>query len=152
MRTYPVCDIFLILFAGLVCVGSRRLGYGSFSDPGAGFMPLLSGLLLGFLALADLASGVITRWKEDRKDAELWADIDWGRLLTTIIVLLVYLIIMPRIGFSLPTFVLLMILFRVIEPRPWWFVVLLSLATTLAFYLGFQVALGVELPAGILGF
>lgn len=152
MRTYPVCDVFLIAFAAVVCIGSRPLGLGSFSNPGAGFMPFLCGLVLGLLSLADLVSGMITRWKEERKDAELWADINWRRLLSTVIILLVYLLALPLLGFCLPTAVLLLLLFRLLEPRPWWFVILLSVITTLAFYLGFQVALGVELPTGILGF
>jgi hypothetical protein len=139
-------------FALLVCLGSRRLGFGSFSDPGAGFMPFLCGLMLGFLSLADLLSGIVTRWKEDRVDGELWAHVDWMRIITTVGMLVVYLVILPRVGFGLPTAVMLFVFFRLLEPRPWWAVTLLSVVTTLTFYVGFKVALGVELPTGILGF
>ena len=46
-------DLIWISFAFVVCLGGLKLGFGSFHSPQAGFMPFLSGLLLGLLAIAD---------------------------------------------------------------------------------------------------
>jgi hypothetical protein len=139
-------------FACFVCAGSLKLGFGSFSDPGAGFMPLLSALLLIFLSAVDLAIGLTSRWKNDRKDREIWSDIQWERLIGTLIVLVLYATLMPVLGFSLPTAALLFVLFRLIERRSWWRTALGAIAVTAVFYFGFGVALGAQLPKGVLGF
>lgn len=152
MRTYVCAEVLLTAFAGLVCLGSLKLGFGRFSDPGAGFMPFLSAFLLGVLSLVDLASGVLSRWNADKKDGEIWSNIDWARLLSTLGMLLLYLLLLPVLGFSLPTILLLLILFRLIERRPWWFVALFSIVTTVMFYVGFEIILGAQLPKGILPF
>jgi len=152
MKTYSSYNVILIIFAGIVCVGSLKLGFGSFSDPGAGFMPLLSSLLLIFLSAIDLIVGVISRWKNDRSDREIWSDIHWGRLIGTLLMLVLYTIMMPVFGFSIPTAVLLFVLFRLIERRSLWRTALGAIVVTAMFYFGFGSALGAQLPRGILGF
>lgn len=152
MKTYSTYNVILIIFAGLICTGSLKLGFGSFSDPGAGFMPLLSGLLLIFLSAIDLTVGVISRWKNDRRDREIWSDIRWGRLMGTLLMLVLYAILMPVFGFSVPTAVLLFVLFRLIERRSLWRTALGAVAVTTIFYFGFGIALGAQLPKGVLGF
>ena len=80
MKTFSVYNVVMIAFASFMCVGSLKLGFGSFSDPGAGFMPFLSGMFVILLSLFDLAFSAFTRWKTDKKDTEIWANILWGRL------------------------------------------------------------------------
>ena len=57
-KTFLINDLVWIGFAALVCWGGLKLGFGSFHQPQAGFMPVLSGLVLGLLALIDLISGL----------------------------------------------------------------------------------------------
>ncbi len=59
-KTFLINDLVWIAFAGLVCYGGLKLGFGSFRQPHAGFMPVLAGLLLGVLAMADMISGLNT--------------------------------------------------------------------------------------------
>ncbi len=151
-KTYVVNDIVWIGFAALVCWGGLKLGFGSFHQPHAGFMPFLSALVLGVLALIDLTSGVMKGWREERKDDEIWADIHWGKLLSTLGLLLLYTIFFSSVGFVITTILLLIILYRIMEPRPWWIVFTASLVTTGLFYLGFKVGLDSQLPRGFLGF
>ncbi|HVN97012.1 MAG TPA: tripartite tricarboxylate transporter TctB family protein [Syntrophorhabdaceae bacterium] len=151
MRTYSVCNVVLIVFGAVVCMGSVRLGFGSFSDPGAGFMPILCSLFLIALSAFDLVFGVVSHWETDRKDEEIWADIDWGRLVTTVAMLTMYTILLPLVGFCFPTVLLLLFLFRLIERRSWWRAALWAVVVTAAFYLGFGLALGAQLPKGVLG-
>lgn len=135
-----------------MCIGGLKLGFGSFQQPQAGFMPFLAGLLLGFLALLDLASGFIDRWKEEKEDKKIWSEINWGKLLLTMALLFVYTFLSSTLGFVIATILLFLYLFRMMEPRPWWIVLLASLTTTGLFYLVFQIGLESQLPRGFWGF
>ena len=135
-----------------MCIGGLKLGFGSFQQPQAGFMPFLAGLLLGFLALLDLASGFMNRWKEEKEDKTIWSEINWGKLILTMGLLFVYTFLSSTLGFIIGTILLFLYLFRMMEPRPWWVVLLASLTTTGLFYLVFQIGLESQLPRGFWGF
>ncbi len=151
-RTYLISDLIWIGFAALVCWGGLKLGFGSFHQPQAGFMPFLSGMILGLLALVDLISGVINHWKGEKADREIWGNIHWGKLFLTLALLFIYTVFFNTLGFIIATILLLFFLYRVMEPRPWWVVVTASVITTGLFYLGFKVGLDSQLPGGFLGF
>jgi hypothetical protein len=151
-KTFLINDLVWIGFASAVCYGGLKLGFGSFHQPHAGFMPFLSGLLLGLLALADLVFGLINRWKEDKEDVEVWANINWGKLLLTVAVIFLYTILFSILGFTISTILLLLFLFRVMEPKPWWVVLVSSVVCTGLFYLAFKVGLDSQLPRGFWGF
>lgn len=151
-KTFLINDLVWIGFAAAVCYGGLKLGFGSFSQPHAGFMPFLTGLVLGLLALADLVSGLIRQGKTEKGDAEIWAHIHWGKLLLTVAVLFLYTVFFTTVGFLISTIFLLFYLYRVMEPKPWKFVVFASILTTVLFYLGFKVGLESQLPRGLLGF
>lgn len=86
-KSYLVNDLVWIGIAAVVCRGGVKLGFGSFHQPGAGFMRVLSGLALGAFALVDLGFGCVTRWDEDREDTRIWADVNWPKLIATVVAL-----------------------------------------------------------------
>jgi hypothetical protein len=135
-----------------VCIGGLKLGFGSFQQPQAGFMPFFAGLLLGFLALLDLASGFMDRWKEEKEDKTIWSEINWRKLILTMGILFVYTFLSSTLGFVIGTILLFLFLFRLMEPRPWWIILLASLTTTGLFYFVFQIGLESQLPRGFWGF
>ena len=151
-KTFLINDIFWMTVALLACIGGLKLGFGSFHQPQAGFMPFLAGLLLGVLALVDLVSGILTRWKTEREDREIWAEIGWGKIIITLAVLFVYTALFSLLGFIIATILLLLFLFRLMEPKPWWIVFMISLVATGLFYVGFKIGLDSQLPRGLLGF
>lgn len=151
-KTFLINDLVWIGFAGLVCYGGLKLGFGSFHQPHAGFMPFLSGLVLGLLALVDLISGIVNQWKEEKGDKKIWANINWGKLILTLALLFLYTALFSTLGFVIGTPLLLLFLYRVMEPRPWWIVFTAAVVTTGLFYLGFKVGLDSQLPRGFLGF
>jgi len=151
-RTFLISNLVWIGFAAIVCWGGLKLGFGSFHQPQAGFLPFLSGLVLGLLALVDLISGVINHWKGEKADKEIWADIHWGKLLLTLVMLFIYTVFFNTLGFIIATILLLFFLYRVMEPRPWWVVIIASFITTGLFYVGFKIGLDSQLPGGFLGF
>lgn len=151
-RTFLISNLVWIGFAAIVCWGGLKLGFGSFHQPQAGFMPFLSGLVLGLLALVDLISGIINHWKGEKADKEIWADIHWGKLLLTLVMLFIYTVFFNTLGFIIATILLLFFLYRVMESRPWWVVIIASFITTGLFYVGFKIGLDSQLPGGFLGF
>lgn len=151
-KTYLINDLVWIVFAFFVCVGGLRLGFGSFHEPQAGFMPFLSGLLLGVLALADLIHGWIHRWSKDKEDKIIWAEIHWTKLLLTLAALVLYTAFFSTLGFIITTFLLLLFLYQVMEKRSWSFLLITSFVTTGLFYIAFKIGLDSQLPRGFLGF
>ena len=151
-KTFFISNLVWIGFAAIVCFGGLKLGFGSFHQPQAGFMPFLSGLVLGLLALVDLISGVLNHWEGEKADREIWANIHWGKLLLTLVILFIYTVFFNTLGFIIATILLLLFLYRVMEPRPWWVGVVASLITTGLFYVGFKIGLESQLPGGFLGF
>jgi hypothetical protein len=151
-KTFLINDLCWIVFAFLVCIGGLKLGFGSFHNPQAGFMPFLSGLLLGSLALVDLIQGILHRWSKDKEDKVIWAEIHWGKLFITLGVLILYTVLFSALGFLIATFFLLLFLYQVMERRPWRTVFLASIVTTGLFYIAFKVGLDSQLPRGFFGF
>jgi hypothetical protein len=151
-KTFLINDLVWMGLALLVCWGGLKLGFGSFSQPQAGFMPFLTGMVLGLLALGDLISGLISQWGEEKSDPEIWVNIHWGKLLLTAGVLFLYTAFFTTVGFLIATIFLLLYLYRVMEPKPWKFVIFASLVTTFLFYMGFKIGLESQLPRGPLGF
>ena len=151
-KTFLINDIFWMTLALFACLGGLKLGFGTFHQPQAGFMPFLAGLLLGLLALVDLASGLLTQWKREKGDQEIWSEIGWGKITITLAVLFIYTALFSVLGFIIGTIPLLLFLFRLMEPRRWWIVLIASLVTTGLFYIGFKIGLDSQLPRGLLGF
>ena len=151
-KTFLINDIFWMILALFACLGGLQLGFGSFHQPLAGFMPFLSGLLLGLLALVDLINGLLTQWKDEKEDKEIWAEISWGKIIMTLAVLFIYTAFFSMLGFIIGTILLLLFLFRLMEPKPWWIVLIVSLVATGLFYVGFKIGLDSQLPQGLLGF
>ena len=151
-KTFLINDIFWMILALFACIGGLKLGFGSFHQPLAGFMPVLAGLLLGLLALVDLINGLLTQWKDEKEDKEIWAEISWGKIIITLAGLFIYTAFFSMLGFIIGTILLLFFLFRLMEPKPWWIVFTASVVTTGFFYVGFKMGLDSQLPRGLLGF
>jgi hypothetical protein len=143
-KTYLIHDIVWMGFAFLVCLGGLKLGFGSFHQPHAGFMPFLR-LDLGLLALwTSSQSSTIGSMKKQIKKSN---NIHWRKLFHSASFFIRFF---QQAGF-ICTIPLLLFLYRLMEPRPWWTVIIASLITTGLFYLGFKVGLDSQLPRGFLG-
>ncbi len=140
-----------LTFALFICAETlRRLSLGSWGDPGPGFLPALSGGILGVLALIHFLHSYLRKSGESRGLGILPER--WKALLFVIISLFVYVFLLEPLGFVTATFLLLIILFRAAEPHPWMVVIGGSALTSFITYLLFDVFLKCQLPKGILGF
>ena len=140
---------FWLIIGFLICEESWRIKLGEFRNPGPGFLPFGTGLILGGLALAVL---VRTLRGESSGDKAFWADRSrWPKVFLTLACIFVYGVFLEPLGFLLTTFLTMGFMFRVIEPQRWRTVIAGALFSAVIAYLIFDTWLKVELPKGFLG-
>jgi len=110
------CVLWLVL-AVFLCLGSYRLNVGTPSEPGSGFLPFGTGLLLGVLALVHLAQ---INFRKAPKEEALLGEVRWKRGACVAASLLLYALLLPRLGYLLTTFLFMAVLFSIYERRKWW--------------------------------
>jgi putative tricarboxylic transport membrane protein len=148
-RTYIIVNIFWLVLSIAVCLESRRLNVGRVHAPGPGFLPFYTAILLGILALTSL---VQTLKVAEGPASEIWGGVRWLKLGLMLASLFLYTLLFSLLGFVLATFLLLLVLFRVIEPYGWRMVLISSVLTIAGTYFFFVVLLESRLPQGFLGF
>jgi hypothetical protein len=135
-----------MVLALAVAAESGRLGFGNFIRPGPGFVPFLAGLCLGVLAVIGFFQAAAGKQTAGTRGALRGSDLRRIGLVTA--VLFLYVSVWDSLGFLPSTFLLLLFLYRCVEPLRWRTVFTAS-ALTLAFtYLLFSVLLKARLPAG----
>ncbi len=147
--TYVIANLLWTALAGLAAWEAWRLDVGTFHVPGPGFLPFYAALILGSLALVSLAQSFKG---EDQPAWKFWGSINLTRLAVTLGGLFAYVFLLETLGFLLGTFLVLVLLFRILEPYPWIKVVLYALVTMAITHVFFVVILESRLPKGVLGF
>lgn len=137
------------MFSLVVCLESRRLEVGTFQTPGPGFLPFLAAIGLGLLAVIAFIQTLREKTSQEKGVPFFGEYLIKVGLLTG--VLIVYVLLLNILGFMIGTFLLLLFLFRIVEPVRWSKVFLASGITLAAVYLLFDLFLGTRLPKGILG-
>ncbi|MDO8945127.1 MAG: tripartite tricarboxylate transporter TctB family protein [Desulfobacterales bacterium] len=146
-KTYCFANLFWLALAAFAAVGSWRLEVGTLHNPGAGFLPFYAAILFGILALVSLLQDLKAM---SGSASELWDGVRWVKWITMVTSLFIYVAILDWVGFMLATFLLMLVLFRLLEPYRWPKVVLFSLLTMGSAYLFFVALLDSRLPRGSL--
>jgi putative tricarboxylic transport membrane protein len=136
----------------LVAIFSLRLEIGKWNNPGPGFLPFASGILL---ILICAIYGVGVTWKKNDIHNEIqspWPRQNRKHLIGVLAALLLYVILLPIIGYFTITFFLLIYLLRVITPDKWLFTIIEAVIIVIASYLIFDKWLLIQFPKGFLGF
>jgi putative tricarboxylic transport membrane protein len=147
-KTYFFANLLWLTLAVLAGVESWRLGVGDFHNPGPGFLPFYAAMLFGLLAVVSLLQDLRTM---TGNASEIWGGVNWVRWIAMVISLFLYVAVLEWLGFIVATFLLMLVLFRLLEPYRWTTVLCLSLATMGSAYLFFVVLLESRLPRGIWG-
>ena len=138
-----------IAFGVALGIGSTSLGVGTLHKPGPGFMPCLTGVLLGLfgLLLALLHTG--KRSKEEGSE-EVSLRSFWPKGACSLAVSFLYAFLLDPLGFLAATFILFLSLFKIMGVRRWFTPVLMSFLAVSVSYFIFDVWLRIEFPRGIL--
>ncbi len=133
-------------------IGAIRLGVGEVRQPGPGFIFLLAALLLAILSIADLMIPWIGKAKEGGDGGPTWVNVRWPKVLLVLAGMCIYQLLFKPLGFFVATLLLMIFLFKAVEPTKWWAALLGSLATILSAFGIFKLWLKVPFPSGIFGF
>jgi putative tricarboxylic transport membrane protein len=139
----------LIVFAIFVGVISIQLGIGGIDLMGSGFMPGIASVLLFVLSVIDFISSLTKgRIKKGDKPPPTLGELAKPAMLIAALILYVYFL--KSVGFPIMTFLLVYLLFVMMQPKKWRLdLFFAALASALTFLL-FDVVLKVSLPAGTL--
>jgi Tripartite tricarboxylate transporter TctB family len=143
-------SLFWLLVSILVFAESLRIGIGTLHNPGMGFMTLGASGILGILSLVLFLQASVR--KEDLRHKPLFAGSMWRRILFVLLVLTVYARVMPVLGYLISTFLLMNLLFWVLERKRIWFVPLYAFLATLFTHFVFSKWLNCQFPQGLFGF
>ena len=133
-----------------ICCGGYNLGLGNLQEPGGGFIffwvgVIMIGLSLGILIQAARGKAVQGELKG------IWAGIRWGKVVSVLAALFIYAYLFTPLGFIPATILLLIFLFKAVEPQKWSWAILGAIVSTLAAYGVFRLWLQCQLPQGLLG-
>ncbi len=140
---------FIILFLGLIIIiASIQYGLGNIKQPGTGVFTLLLGVLI-------LISGIIHiifAGKKSRDNEPLFEkNTEIKKFLSIGIILILWIMGMPYLGYIIMTFIVTFLISKVIELEGWLKPIILSIVTSSFIYLLFDYWLYIDLPRGILG-
>ena len=138
----------LAALGAYIVIQARQWEYLGPEGPGPGFFPLWYGVaMLGLSALLIFSN---LRRRPDRGNAIEWIRV--GRALSTWFALAASVALFKPLGFVVSFALLTYFIVAVMYRRPLKIAALTAVASAAGFYLVFDRALGVPLPAGFLGF
>jgi len=133
-----------------ICVLAWRSHFGSFHEPGPGFIAFFSGLLIGAMGLVMILSRARAKpSKVDIPEAP-FRPRNWGHLLFTISVLFGYVLLLDTLGYIIATLFMMWAFFYVFGGRRWLPSLLISAFIVASTYIVFDVWLLCQFPRGIL--
>jgi putative tricarboxylic transport membrane protein len=147
-KQYLIADSLWLILGVAVCVESWNLKIGTFQSPGPGFLPFWAGLFLGLFSLVSLLQTTYSKTVDD--EPSVWTGAKVSKLALVLLALLLYVALLDILGFFPCTLLLLIFLFRVVEPYSWYTVLLASVLSLVSVYAVFVLLMDVRLPSGIL--
>jgi len=134
------------------CAESCSLGLGSFMEPGTGFMPFVMGLVMTALAIALFLESYFEMKNKPLLKVSLWSDVYWKRVVYIAVIMLAYAILLPKLGYLLDTFLMMVFLLKSGAPIKWPTAIVVGALTAGFSYVLFGIWLSVSFPRGVLTF
>ncbi len=146
---FPV-DCLVLAGVGLgIMLGGLKYGFGSFDNPGAGYLPFFAGCFVALFSVFSFFRSFRGRWDSLKL---LWRGKQWSRGGIIAVALILYSLVLHWVGYVVSTFLLMVLLFSLVSPPGLKRIVLEASFSTAASYIIFDFWLGAQLPKGILGF
>ena len=152
MRVYDRASaLFWLFFAVAVMFQSLRMGVGTLANPGMGFMAFGASGLLGILSLLLFLRAHYRKEKPVALSLPFFSG-RWKNVPLVLGVLILYSSLMPYLGYLISTFLLLTVLFWIMERASVLRPILLSACSTLLTYVIFSKWLNLQFPEGLFSF
>jgi len=143
--------LWLVLGSG-ICIGAIRLNLGSLHYPGPGFIPFLTGAFLGVFGLILGFSKISNGFEEEITRKKIWAKGSGKNILLPLLALFGYVLLLDLLGFLITTFLFLLLLFKLTEPKRRFIPLALAGSTAVLSYFLFCVWLQCQFPKGAFKF
>ena len=143
-RADVVAAVGVLLLAALAAYEAGKLPLGTASNPGPGFLPWWAAVTLGVLALLRLGQAWMARPAPDAGGPERRVVAVAG----LVVALVAYVALLELLGYPLSTFLLVLFVLRLVEPRRWPVALGVAAAAAVGSFVVFAVWLGVPLPPG----
>ena len=148
-RIYDIVGSLLFMFIGFyVVIGGWKLGSGTWRMPGPGFTAILWGILLILLSGLSLAATIGKRIATGASYSFFPKRDSYKRVLLIIFSLAVFAVLLNKLGFIFSALILMIFLFRAIEPQRWLLTFLMASLTIIFSVCIFQFWLKVQFPEG----
>ncbi len=145
-----ISSLFLIVISILVSLGSFKIGIGKSREPGPGFLPFLTSLVLLLLSIIVLIKDLyVSDHGEGGKNP--FSPDHLKKPTGLILILIGYTLLLKFLGFLITTFLLIFLMLFVFDPNPkkiWKFILIGVISANLSFIV-FYKWLQVQLPVGI---
>jgi putative tricarboxylic transport membrane protein len=135
------------LFGLYIAFAGVQLKLGTPRAPKPGFMIFWMGIIILILSAAFFLQS-FSAAREGKKIR--WKGKQWPKGIKLMLALFLYAAVFHGLGFILSTFLLLLFLFKGLEPQRWGIALLLSAVTITICYLVFSVFLELQFPPGLL--
>lgn len=145
-------SFFWLVFGVVICISSVPYGMGSLHNPGAGFVPFLSGLAVSIFSIIGFVESTVKQKKGQRWRSPMTEGTMWGKVLFAVADLFAYAFLLAPLGFTLCTALCVSFLLRIGKFYPWRVAIAGGIAAAFATYGIFVVLLKVQFPKGPWGF
>lgn len=142
--------LFWLLFSLVTCIEAYRLKLGDIRQPGPGFFPFWTGIIMGILSLVVLFQSI--REKESKDSIVQDEPFGSWNIIIVLAVLTTYFLSLEKVGFLINTFLFIGIMLKWVYLQSWRTTILSALGTAIAAQLLFNVLLKAQIPSGIFGF
>jgi len=143
-------SLFWLAMGAGVCYGGYDLEVGTLHDPGSGFMFFWVGIIMIGLSLIVFIRALREKGKAGEAKV-LWSQVKWRKNVYVLAALFLYAYAFSSLGFILSTVLLLIFLFKAVEPQRWAVAIAGAFLSTLTSYAVFHLWLGTQLPRGFWG-
>ena len=145
MRRDRITIYCFLTFSIFICEESWRLGLGNLHQPGPGFLPFGSALIIIILGVVQLLVG---RGKTVANPAPFFKKERLFKFIAVVAMCFGYGLLLEYFGFVLCTGLFVFISLKTIEPKGWLKSILISAATAFAAWLLFDYWLQIQAPKG----
>jgi len=144
-------SLFWFMLGMAVTYLSYRLGLGTLTNPGPGFLPFWCALILSGLSCLVFFHRLLARTQGETQELRsLWQGVRWPKGIYVVTAILAYALLFTTLGYLLSTIALLLFLFKAIEPQRWIMAIGGAVLASFVSFVLFALWLDVQLPRGII--
>jgi putative tricarboxylic transport membrane protein len=144
-----IAGVFFLTVGAFFSLYASTIEIGAWNEPGPGFLPFWSGIVLVVMSLSLLAK----TWKHTGFVRPSFFPVgdSWKRVSATFVALIAYNLVFDILGFTLTTFVFVGFLVKFIFPQSWLRSLVVAVSAAILARLLFVDFLQTQLPKGVLG-